>query len=221
MGKGLKIALAIVCLLGLAYFASVLTDTEAQSEMAALNPDTENEITVRHIHASSMHYSSLDHLVSDASDIVRVEVLDQRAEWIDVLAPSQNDFDNPGGEPIDYFYLLFTVSRVRILETFKGNANVGDIIEIKQLGGEIDNVIYIASSKAPLAIGDDLVVFLMSFENTPSSLLNQSQAVFRFTPSIDTRMGNENFELESLNPQNDLTLTLHDLIQIAEDNLNW
>ena len=62
----------------------------------------------------------------------------------------------------------------------------------------------------PLEVGDDLVLFLRAsiIENLPSFLLSPSQSAYYFTA--------ENEALESVNPENDLVLTIEDLSQILE-----
>ena len=115
----------------------------------------------------------------------------------------------------------FTVYRIKILEVFQGDVNVGDILEVKQLGGQSENLIVISHDMIPFTIGDDLVMFLYSFNGPamPASFLNPEQSVYRFTQANkDAVMYGFNDSLESLNPNNDLTLTLYDLQQITKNS---
>ena len=116
------------------------------------------------------HYRSFRALASAATDVVRVEVLDEREEWF-------NAFLSPPPPEIDPYW-LYTVYRLRVLEVFQGDAQVGDIIEVRELAWAI------GSGNLPIAAGDDLVLFLHAslIEGEPAFLLNPTQSAYRFPP---------------------------------------
>ncbi|MCL2400232.1 MAG: hypothetical protein FWC91_10900 [Defluviitaleaceae bacterium] len=164
-------------------------------------------------------YESIEHLAENATDILRVEILDERVEVINTWIPPQNEYEDTGMDMSDV-YFVFTVHRVRVQEVFQGNAQVGDIIEVMQHGGETDEVRIVFTDKVSFEEGDDLVLFLHSWINMDgvASLANPLQSAYRFTTANDdARLRNLNDELESLNSKNDLTLTLNDLSWISQE----
>ena len=81
-----------------------------------------------------------------------------------------------------------------------------------------------------------MVLFLESYdiENMPSSLLNPVQSAYMFAPAVQalqareatrditqldiTQFNEEDMEFESVNGNNNLTLTMADLLQITGDS---
>ncbi|MCL2400996.1 MAG: hypothetical protein FWC91_14800 [Defluviitaleaceae bacterium] len=178
------------------------------------------EVVYVYISADYPVYSSLEDLTLLAMDIVRVEVLDERVEVINVLLPSPYNYEGQTS------YDILTIHRLRVLEVFKGDTKPGDIIEIMQEGGKYGNVHVIHPYRILFAEGDDVVLFLanraIDFDiHIPSVLLSPFQAAYNFTPSsTDARLRNASDELESIFPYNDLILTLNDLARISESNLD-
>jgi len=168
------------------------------------------------------HYNSIEHLASHATEVVRVEVLDERIEMINSWSSPTNELEDTGGGTTET-YDMFTVYRIKVLEVFQGDVSIGDILEVRQMGGQSDDLIVINLDRTPLVVGDDLVLFILSFdiEDLPSVLLNPRQSAYRFTPTNeDARVRNVNDTLESLYAENDLVLTLSDLALIVESNNN-
>ena len=146
------------------------------------------------------YYESITDLTDEATDVVRAEVLDSRVERLNTL------LDTP---PEDYDpYKLYTVYRIKILETFQGNANAGDIIEIRQLGGETEDEILVNMDGVDIEVGEELVLFLREsyIEGYPSILLSPIQSVYRVA---------EDGTIESTHPEhNELVVTPEVLEQI-------
>ena len=175
------------------------------------------------MHADYPFYRNARDLAKDATDIVRVEVLDGRAEWLDTGLPPHEQ------------YFLFTVHRLRVIETFQGETQPGDIIEVIQHGARLDDVHHIERGVVHLTTGDDLVLFTRFHHDSPhwggrpGFLLNPTQTVY-YTPlslsgtamTIAESHNNPNFLLDerliSHNPQNRMGVTVGDIIQIAEEN---
>ena len=178
-------------------------------------------------------YPSISHLTNTATDIVRVEVIDTRIAWINTAIPNPDDpegleesdfslFDlNPLIKKSLMGYSIFTVYQIRVLEVFKGDLEIGEIIEFAETGGQLDNF-NLVNTEQPihLSVGDDVVLFLsyLRRENIPAFLLNNTQSVYYFTPEVEeARMrGNFGVELESNSLRNSLVLTLEDLARITE-----
>ena len=172
--------------------------------------DDSDEVETIWVMGDYPHYNSISDLASYATDVVRVEVLNERVEWLNTwLEPPP---------PEIHPYNLYTIHRIRVLEVFQGDAEIGDILEVRQIGGQQDGLRVINEDEVPLAIGDDLVLFLRAsyIENFPSVLLNPYQSAY-YSPSENALIDIDE-DLESVNPDNDLVLTTEDLIQIAEDD---
>ena len=179
-----------------------LNDNEVE-----IDGDSEDVETIW-VMADYPHYDSISHLAYYATDVVRVEILDERVEWLNtwIEAPP----------PEIYPYDLYTIYRIKVLDVFQGDAEIGDILEVRQIGGEYDGLRVINEDEVPLAIGDDLVLFLRAsyIENFPSLLLNPYQSAYYYTSEGEYFVVNE--DLESVNPENDLVLTTDDLMEILE-----
>jgi len=168
-------------------------------------------------------FDSIDGLMPRTTDVLRAEVLDERVAVINIvtldeLIPPVIVFDGNR----DPLYQVFTVYRLKVLDVFKGNQNIGDIIEVRIHGGRIGNINASTPSSTHLTIGDDLIFFLnsSSIKSSPFTLASMSQAVYRFSePSQNNLVARGiNIQFESLNERNQLTLTLEDLVSIAEEN---
>jgi len=205
MKKKSIIAIAILALLGIFGYigTSIIYGYEDQDE----------SITTMYIHVNYLRYDCIEDMASSSTCVVRAKVLDIRTEMINIAAR---------GEGIEPIYFPYTVYTVEVIESFKGEAVTGDIIEVKQIGGIVGNIHATSHHKIHIYIGDDLVLFLFSndTENMPSNLINAAQGVYRFTPSNENARGrNLNDELEIVGEQNDLTLTLDDLRRISEGEI--
>jgi len=165
-------------------------------------------------------YRSIEALAASAERyIARVEVLDERVALIN---------DSLSGRPD---YNINTVHRLRVLEVFKGNTQAGEIIEVRQLGGQLNNLEVINLDFVPLTIGEELVVFLSGVTQEdfpeldwssirPAVVMNPWQGIYRMPAAREGDMAalSDDTVLESLHPDNNLVLTLGDLQRIAQAN---
>ena len=175
--------------------------------------------------------TSIDSLAFMSEGIVRAVVLDSRTDWVLVDPPLP-------GEIIDEEELLNrseinTFHRIRVLEVFKGNANVGDIIEVAQSGGRLGNDELINYDLQIFMYSDELVFFIHRIEARDSPrttrLATPGQSVYRAIPSnargtndfskgiaaaYDANPELENLVLECVGSWNELILTIGDLILI-------
>ena len=167
------------------------------------------------------HYDSIEQLALIADYVVRVEVLDERVENINILLPPRNELEDAGMN-LEHYYMLFTVHRLMVLEVFQGNVNVGDIMEVRLLGGELGGQRLINLNNTELAIGDDLVLFLYASPGADGIpfMPNPSQGAYHVASSRDGAMAGDISEtLESVHYRNHLTLSLGDLVHIWISNL--
>jgi len=183
-------------------------------------------------------YSSADEIVFDSieemlrfveisgswrTEIVRVKILDERTEWHNPALAFQHEDMPYHYDPalVDLEdYKPYTFYRVQVLEVFRGEVEAGDILEVRQKGGQINNLRLENMYFVPLSAGDDLVLFLSSLSwmpNSPAGIMSSTQAAYRFPASGGELMAlSADEELESVNPTNELTLTIGDLRQIAD-----
>ena len=174
-------------------------------------------------------HPTTDYLIERATDIVRVEFLDERVELIDPAIPHASDalFDCPPEREHVPRYFVFTVNHAKVTEVFKGSAQVGDIIEINQMGGQLESEKLVCRDLVVFERSDDFVVFLRSWgaagheRENAYSLLGPLQSIYRL-PSHDGGISAFSFneELESINDDESfrLPLTMGDLLQVAEAN---
>lgn len=85
---------------------------------------------------------NFDRMVAQSTDVVRAKILSSRVEPYSVRED------------------IHTIYAIQILEVFQGNLQIGDEIEIAQLGGETAYKVMVNPCKIPITVGDDLVLFL-------------------------------------------------------------
>ena len=162
------------------------------------------------ISASIEIHDSIDYIVSDATKIVRAEIMDERVEGRDGKI-SLDALEREGTSET-----LFTVNRLRVLDVFSGDIEPGDIMEIRRiLGRQTSNRLIMFPYRTELEVGEEVVLFIGSrqHEDGPSWLANPIQAAYRLPDLIY-----DDAVLESVHPSNNLTLTVQKLIEIAEQN---
>jgi len=171
---------------------------------AVFNAENE-DLEISWISASYFAYDSIEHLASHATDVVRAEILDERVERL-------NNWLSIPPEGIDP-YMIYTVYRARVIESFQGDTTPGEIFEIMQIGGRQDNEWLVNTEEAPIEIGDDMVIFLRAsyIESYPFVLLNPFQTLYHFTDDVI---------LESVHIGNNLTLTTNHLERISLTTFN-
>lgn len=170
------------------------------------NPRSVAEDTVKvDIQIQFDYFRDIEELKSRSSDIVQLEILDYRAEWINFWAGFE------GVRPQDWRerYELFTIHRARVLNVFQGDLMIGEIIEVRQLGGSLDGEIWTTPSTADFSYGDHVVLFLIGGDLPHFGIMSPSQGTF---------VVNDDEELLSYHSFNNLELTWEILGQIQSDN---
>ncbi|MCL1880872.1 MAG: hypothetical protein FWF76_01690 [Oscillospiraceae bacterium] len=172
-------------------------------------------------------HDDISELIEDATLIVRVEVLN---DGVPELRNTVTILPDPiPEEMLEDFrrgfltrcmfeprYCIYTVYQVRILENYKGNHQVGDVLEVLQRGGTLDGVRHTSCSYISFSVGDDLVLFLLQeYVGGHTMLMTPWQAVYHFPPEERGRSilseNDDNIVLEVIDERNELTLTLGDL----------
>ncbi|MFI7705403.1 hypothetical protein [Nonomuraea sp. NPDC049480] len=73
---------------------------------------------------------------------------------------------------------VITVYSVEVLKVFKGEAKPGQIVEVKELGGELDGVTYKEVDLVPLRTEQGYTMFLETYPDSPAALLNPQQGKY-------------------------------------------
>lgn len=112
--------------------------------------ETEHATSGRSFHASFIPYASLDEMVRSTDLIISGQVINTITKDIDV--------------GIEFSLVIpHTVASIRVTEVVSGNLNIGDVIEVKQIG----NRAMPESSTDYFAIGQNYLLFLMAFDGIP------------------------------------------------------
>jgi len=161
-----------------------------------------------------------DELARSSTDIIRAEVLDSREKKINTILGNPNL-----GCTANRFVKSHTVYRLRVIEMFKGNSEVGDTVEIMiEKKGSSNNQLSLFS-------GNDLVFFLRNFGSGPMALEGGSQGVFRTPLSIADKdlaesikdafhadPANSDISLTRLDSFSKIELTIGILMRISEES---
>jgi len=164
------------------------------------------------------HYKSIDSLSEKADVIIKGRVIKSRVEALNdvIYSTSVDEKMNPGGE-LPEEKTNYTIYTIEIVDSLKGNSKPGDTIEVKQLGGEVGNIEFISEENIDILTGNDYILFLATYENTPASLLNSVQSLYIYGKTSEEGANTQKVEesnITSANPENDLVLRLHDLDEI-------
>lgn len=165
-------------------------------------------------------YASIDSLSQTADTIIKGTVISTRVEKINdmVKSDSEDEQVNPGGDPSD-ISKIYTIYTVKINDTYKGNYNPGDTIEVKQLGGQIGTENFVSENKLEIGSESDYIFFLATYVNTPANLLNPIQGLYVYEPrslSEDGKMS-DRVKITGAHPDNNLILKLEDLNKIKSE----
>ncbi len=122
------------------------------------------------------YYDTEDSLINDADTIIVGEVLDTFTELHNF-----NKTETRYTEPAE---LVYTIANIKITRVIKGEYNIGDIIKVKQLGGEYNGKKYIEESTTQFLKKQHGVFFLQTYKTgSPASLLNPVQGHIKISNS--------------------------------------
>lgn len=134
--------------------------------------------------AAYLSYDSMEALVRDAELIVEGTVVS--SEVREIALKSESDSSDPETnptlgattKPVEMPPLIYTVATIKVERVIQGDADVGSLVEVKQLGGTLGNKTAVQRGAAELAKGNTYAVYLGSGDYGPSSLLNQEQSAY-------------------------------------------
>ena len=158
------------------------------------------------IYIEYLPFENIEEMGSASSDIVQLEILDERAEWVNVWVGLE---DTP-----DRLYDVYTIHRARVLNVFQGDLEIGEIIEVRQMGGILDGTTLENPSMINFSYGDNVVLFLGEAVTSHFVIMLPYQAAYFVS---------DDGSLLRAHPKrgfDDLGLTWEILGQIQQDNEN-
>lgn len=137
-------------------------------------------------------YEELADLFSNADLVIDARLTEDVEVREDPLTLPPDDPNDPRSNPElgveeadrvenDEDPFVITVYKAEVREVFKGDAREGEIIEVMQLGGEFDGVMYVEPEATSLRKDSQYILFLRAFPGFPASLLNPQQAQYAVT----------------------------------------
>lgn len=132
-------------------------------------------------------YDSLEAAGDEADSVVRGVYISSEVDLLYPMVDAGGDAEtNPqdgvdvSQEDLDEMAVVITVSRVEVTEVLKGDLQVGDVIEVSQLGGRYDDVQYDEESTTLLeqVAATEVVVLLNDTGAGRFDLINPAQGLF-------------------------------------------
>jgi len=232
------------------YDARLQAYTSDECETIA-GSDLVSEMVITNMQFDLVQLRTVSELFHYASDVIRGEVVDYRVESVNFMHSREavaarlaremgrelSEFTEeemlawfphylgdgewlPEPEPL---YHTATINRVMILEVFQGDYQIGDIIEVRRVGGSYGTSMMFVHDGISLEVGDDVVLFLYSWRyiGLPHVFLTPSQGAY-FFPAADGRSGRLSLdtELESVNENRgtNVRVTIDDLLQLSDSS---
>ncbi len=178
-------AAAAVSETAIATTAKADEDVPDESEAVTEGDDNTEYETVL-VNADYPNYNSLQELY-DAADLVIVARNNR----------NESTILNIGND------IPYTVSSMSVTDVFKGDKSV-DSIDVKQLGGLMDGVMYISQGVEQLVQDGEYLLFLETYDKSPAALLNPVQGMYYVEGSTVTAR-----------PENSIAVTLEDLSALS------
>ena len=142
--------------------------------------------TVVH-HGLFVEYESVDELVAAAGAVVAGTITGARAELV-VLPPPEYSGTVPETNPSldaepdgedEPTTLVYTVYEVDISDAPHGPLAVGETVEVRLVGGELDGVLHVWDGVEHPSVGEEYAFFLTDVEGKQAEALNPTQSMFR------------------------------------------
>lgn len=158
--------------------------------------DAPTEKIIQTVSGMYKSYSSIDELVDYSDLVIEGKVLNSRVEILDIsMEPEDPTPENSPGERVKAEYIN-TVSKVEVSKVYKGDVEEKQIIEVKQMGGETEYAILISEQSTYLEEGENVVLFLKTYNNSPATLLNPTQAQYIIDDNKVVKLEENNLNLE-------------------------
>lgn len=202
--KKIRLLLTLVCI------AAFVIASGCSAQKSNIGQTNEETVIIT---TDFPRYSTIEDLTKKADLVISGTILSSTVKELNdlITTNSQDEKLNPNSNPpsSSNIYNVYTVYTIKVNDSYKGNVQPGDTIEVKVRGGEINDKNYIYEDGAKFIKNKKYLMFLASFPNSPAMLLNPIQA--SYTDSEDEK-GN----FKSVNIKNDLKLPSKYLEQIRK-----
>lgn len=147
------------------------------------------------IYSEYPSYANVDELRTSADAVVEVEVLEQSGLVVQELDltflesedPRENFLLGLDEEAIEREIeqlragppLVYTAFDVQVLRAYVGSVSPGDVLQVRQVGGLHERVMYVEEETSLLSPGDRYILFLSYHDEGIWSLLNPDQGQYR------------------------------------------
>ncbi|UTR06099.1 hypothetical protein MM326_18790 [Alkalihalobacillus sp. LMS6] len=130
-------------------------------------------------------FDTLGDLATGADFILKGSVESSSEKLIDIYLDPEGDTEeeNPGGDPGDTIF-PYLVSDFKVTEVYYGDVEVGEILPIKQFGGEMDGMNFVSEDIVFLNEDEEYVVFLSTFDDSPAVLTNYTQGLYEINNEV-------------------------------------
>jgi hypothetical protein len=139
-------------------------------------------------------YNSAAEMVDKATLVIEATVA---GPHVDMLYPSDDD-----GAHVEGTGVVVTVWSATITAIHKGSNKPGDAVDVKQMGGEFDGVVYEQHGGVAFREGVTYLLFLETYPDAAASLLNPTQAQYEVA---------EDGSYRPVSPDNRITVSRADL----------
>lgn len=138
--------------------------------------ELDEEIEVWRVSSDWIGFDTLEEMAEWSTDVVRAKIISYTVGTM--------EFEG------DYRSQVYTFYTIRILEVFQGNLQVGDEIELAQVGGKWENILVINEDEIPIEVGYDLVLFLITYPGFPAGFYQQG--VYRLSEDLEATQEMDN-----------------------------
>ena len=159
--------------------------TVAALAFTACNEGSTLETVV--MHADYPLYDSVESAAGTADVVITGVYLDSRTE---LLYPAASEGADPAANPqagvdeedidLDELAIVRTINTVRVTEVLKGDLQIGDVLEVSQLGGTTDEQVVTEESTTPLSSIEEpeFALLLNELGNGTYDLVHPQQGLF-------------------------------------------
>jgi len=176
------------------FIVAYLFYSHQHKEDSTLKTSHSNKLDDSHVIVNTdyLYYDSPESLFESSSSVITGKVLSYQDKILNIVITEDEIHQLEGitkaekENLINYSktpeYFPYRIFDIEVTETYKGEHEVGDIIQVKQLYGKMDNSFY--DNEFLLNTGNEYLLFLEDYPNSPSSLLNQEQSSYFFDKSF-------------------------------------
>ena len=171
-------------LMALVVTASLVACGESGSSEKA-DKKSGNEVT--EVKADYPKYDTTKDLVDAADLIFTGKIIDWHSEMLDIRENKGTD-ESTGSKSTSK--LPYTIYDIEVSKMYKGTSE-DKAIQIKCIGGSVDGTVYESDMTNQMKKNGEYLFLATTFENSYSSLVNDTQALYDLDNKDNTKMADE------------------------------